>query len=216
MTAAPAHAHDTSSVFKPAMLIMAGQGVAFAATFFIPVVLARALTPLEFGTYKQLFLIYSTAWLIGQAGMASSLYYFVPRSPGDLGRFAANATCFLGVAGLVCFGLVCGAASHIARWMSNAELAGYIPWIALYLLLMLVAAPLEIVLVQTVYRDQQDVPNVVRAGGDGAGGRERHRHSNHQRTEYRARGLATHIQFHRLILTLLETSPSGKCAACCC
>ncbi len=147
MTAGATHNSETSSVFKPAMLIMAGQAVAFAVTFFIPVVLARSLTPIEFGTYKQLFLLYSTAFLIGQAGMASSLYYFVPRSSSETGRYAANATLFLGAAGVTCFCVLCGGAAHIARWMSNAELSQYIPWIALYLLLMLVAAPLEIVLI---------------------------------------------------------------------
>jgi O-antigen/teichoic acid export membrane protein len=146
-TQAAAHVSETSSVFKPAMLLMSGQTVAFAATFFIPVVLARVLSPMEFGTYKQLFLLYSTAFLIGQVGMATSLYYFVPRSPEDAGRYAANATMFLGAAGLAGFGLLWAGAPRLAHWMSNAELAQYIPWIGLYLLLMLVSAPLEIVLV---------------------------------------------------------------------
>src|SRR5258708_26492749 len=102
-----------TSVFRPAMLLMSGQAIAFAATFFIPVVLARALSPAEFGTYKQLFLLYSTAFLIGQAGMASSLYYFVPRSPADTGRYAANATVFLGSAGLAGLGLMWAGATRL-------------------------------------------------------------------------------------------------------
>jgi O-antigen/teichoic acid export membrane protein len=149
MMAAPEKTQGTgtTSVFRPAMLLMSGQAIAFAATFFIPVVLARALSPAEFGTYKQLFLLYSTAFLIGQAGMASSLYYFVPRSPADTGRYAANATVFLGSAGLAGLGLMWAGATLLSQWINNGELAAYIPWIGLYLLLMLVAAPFEIVLI---------------------------------------------------------------------
>src|SRR5262245_59419358 len=78
MIAASAHAPSrTGSVLKPALLLMCGRTLAFAATFFIPVVLVRFFDPTQFGTYKQLMLIYSTAYLIAQAGMASSLYYFL-------------------------------------------------------------------------------------------------------------------------------------------
>ena len=46
--------------FGPAMVLMAGRMVGFAATFFVPIVLARVFTPEAFGTYKQLFLVYAT------------------------------------------------------------------------------------------------------------------------------------------------------------
>ena len=64
---------EPRSVFKPAMLIMSGRMLAFAATFFIPVVLVRIFDPSQFGTYKQLFLIHSSIFFIAQLGMASSL-----------------------------------------------------------------------------------------------------------------------------------------------
>ena len=67
------------SVLGPALLLMCGRTLAFAATFFIPVILARIFDPTQFGTYKQLFLIFTSVNLIAQAGMATSLYYFLPR-----------------------------------------------------------------------------------------------------------------------------------------
>jgi len=57
---------ESESVFKPALLLMSGRTLAFAATFFIPVVLARIFDPAEFGTYKQLFLVHSTIYYIVQ------------------------------------------------------------------------------------------------------------------------------------------------------
>ncbi len=137
----------TESVFRPALLLMSGRTLAFAATFFIPVVLARIFDPAQFGTYKQLFLIHSTAYFIAQLGMASSLYYFLPPAPHEAGRYVANSMLFLGTAGLACFGVVILAAPKLALWLSNGALAGYLPWIGLYLFLMMLSSALEIVLI---------------------------------------------------------------------
>ena len=138
---------ETESVFKPALLLMSGRTLAFAATFFIPVVLARLFETAEFGTYKQLFLIFSTIFYIAQLGMASSLYYFLPGAPNAAGGYVANSMLFLGTAGIACLGLVVVAAPKLARWMSNPELESYLPWIGLYIFLMLLSAALEIVLI---------------------------------------------------------------------
>jgi len=138
---------ENDSVFKPALLLMSGRTLAFAATFFIPVVLARVFDPAEFGTYKQLFLVHSTIYYIAQLGMASSLYYFLPRAPHEAGRYVANSMWFLGTAGLAAFVIVVVASPKLAQWMSNSELAAYLPWIGLYLLLMMFSTALEIVLI---------------------------------------------------------------------
>jgi O-antigen/teichoic acid export membrane protein len=137
----------TESVFRPAALLMCGRILSFAATFFIPVVLVRVFTQAEFGTYKQLFLIQSTVYLIAQCGMATSLYYFLPRAPQDSGRYIANSLLFLGAVGLLAGGLLTAAAPALARWMNNANLSGYLFWIGLYVFLMTLASALEMVLI---------------------------------------------------------------------
>jgi O-antigen/teichoic acid export membrane protein len=137
----------TESVFKPALLLMSGRTLAFAATFFIPVVLARVFDPAQFGTYKQLILIYSTVYLIAQAGMASSLYYFLPQAPGNAGSYVANSLGFLSGAGLVGLGTLLLLRPYIGQWLSNVQLYPYVSWIGLYVALMLVSSGLEIVLI---------------------------------------------------------------------
>jgi O-antigen/teichoic acid export membrane protein len=137
----------SQSVFKPALLLMCGRTLAFAATFFIPVVLVRIFDPTQFGTYKQLFLILSTAFLVAQVGMAASLYYFLPLAPQNAGRYLANSLFFLGAAGLVSFAALMAMKPKLAHWLSNAEISRYMVWIGFYLFLMLVTAPLEIVLI---------------------------------------------------------------------
>ncbi len=144
MTAAAA---EKESVFRPAAVLMCGRMLAFAATFYIPVVLARVFGPAQFGTYKQLFLIQSTVFYVGQMGMATSLYYFLPRTPERAGRYLANSLLVLGGAGLCGMGLLAGGAPQMAAWMKNGELSQYMVWMGLYLLLMMLAAPLEMLLI---------------------------------------------------------------------
>jgi O-antigen/teichoic acid export membrane protein len=148
MTAAlPVAMPRTESVFRPALLLMCGRTLAFAATFFIPVVVARIFDPTHFATYKQLFLIYSTVYLISQVGMASSLYYFLPLAPRDAGRYVANSLVFLTATGLLGFAALLLLRAQLAHWLSNVEVPRYILWIGLYTLLSMLSATLEIVLI---------------------------------------------------------------------
>jgi O-antigen/teichoic acid export membrane protein len=143
----PATEPKNSSILKPALLLMFSRTLAFTATFFIPVVLARIFDPTQFGTYKQLFLVQSTVYLVGQIGMASSLYYFLPLAPRDAGRYLANALMFLTAAGMAGCGAVVLGAPQLAHWLNNPELSRHLPWIGLYVLFTIPAATFEIVLI---------------------------------------------------------------------
>ena len=99
-----------------------GRATAFAASFFLPVVLARIFSPEVFGTYKQIFLLQATLYGIAQIGMAESLFYFVPAGGERGGRFAANALVALALSGLVTAGALVVAAPMIAYWFDNPTL----------------------------------------------------------------------------------------------
>lgn len=66
------------STFRPALLLMAGRTFASAATLLIPVTLVRVFDRTEYGTYKQLFLVFATLYSIALVGLSDSLYYFIP------------------------------------------------------------------------------------------------------------------------------------------
>ena len=135
-----------SSLVKPTLVLMSGRVLAFMATFFIPVVLARLFDQTEFGIYKQLFLIFATFYVIGQFGIAESLFYFLPQASHEPGRYVLNSLLVLAAAGLACLGLLTLTASKIAQWMNTSALAEYIPWIGVFILLMIASAVLEIVM----------------------------------------------------------------------
>lgn len=133
-----------SSTFKPAFALMSGRILGGVVSSLVPLVLVRLLDPAEFGTYKQVFLIYATLFGIAQLGMAESLYYFLPHESRHAGRFVANSLLVLAGAGLLCGGLLAIAAPAAARAMNNPALAGSLALLGVFLAFMLVSNVLEI------------------------------------------------------------------------
>jgi O-antigen/teichoic acid export membrane protein len=135
------------TTFKPTFAMMMGRTLAFGGAFFIPVTLARLFDQAEFGTYKQLLLIWSTLYAFAQLGMAESLFYFLPRNSAEGGKYLANALLFLAAAGLAGLAFLVGTAGELAAWMGNGALARHMPLIGVFFVFTLASATLEIVLV---------------------------------------------------------------------
>jgi O-antigen/teichoic acid export membrane protein len=151
------------AVLQPAFLLVAGRTFGFLGSFLIPVVLARLFGRAEFGTYKQLFLIYGTLCGLAQVGMAESLYYFIPKRPGEAGRHVTNAFATLAVVALGCAVVLLLARTRIATAMSNPALARYLPLLGLFLAVSLVSVMFEIVMVS---RKEHGGAAAVYAGSD--------------------------------------------------
>lgn len=133
-----------AGIFRPAFMLMAGRAAGFAVAFAIPIVLVRMFDQADFGTYKQLFLIYTTLFPIAQVGLAESLYYFLPGAHRDAGRYLANAVTGLMLVGALCLAGLWVLRPEIGHWLNNTTLTPYLPLLGLYLLFMLGAAVLEI------------------------------------------------------------------------
>jgi O-antigen/teichoic acid export membrane protein len=133
------------SLMRLATPLMVGRGISAILTFAIPIVLARQLATREFGTYKQFFLLAGTVYLIGQAGLTASLYYFMPRHEGeDRGRYLVQTLLglfLLGAAAAAGTMLFAGALAHRFR---NPALLQLAPALAAYIWAYLGSAPLEI------------------------------------------------------------------------
>lgn len=135
------------SVSRPALLLVAGRAVGFVAAFGIPVVLARVFNKAEFGTYKQLFLLFSTLYGIAQLGMAESLYYFLPRDFAKAGRHVCNAILTLALAGVGCMAMLYLMRGQIAHWLANASLSDHLGLLGMLLATTLIATAFEIVMI---------------------------------------------------------------------
>ncbi len=138
---------QSDSTFKPALLLTSGRVVAFLATFFIPVVLVRVFDPVDFGTYKQLFLIYTTIFYAAQFGMAESLYYFMPLNPAHSSRYVVNSIVALGSAGVICLVFIAAGGFQLSHMLNNAAISRHAFLLGTYTLFMMVSAALEIAMI---------------------------------------------------------------------
>lgn len=127
---------------RAAPLVLARFASAIISTV-IPLVLARAMDLAEYGSYKQIFLVTQTLYLVLPFGMVQSLYFFVPRT--ELRRPLYTAVfAFLALGMLLSLGLVMGAGGLAAHWFSNPDFVRFRWPIALYIIGMLGSVPLEI------------------------------------------------------------------------
>jgi O-antigen/teichoic acid export membrane protein len=131
-------------ILKQAGPLMLGRGGATVLGFALPLILTRLLPQAEFGTYKQIWLVVTTAYFMLQLGLAQSLYYFLPRKDGRQQAWLTQASISLLTLGILCGAGLYGARFAIARQFANPELAGFGLPMALITLLMIAAAPLEI------------------------------------------------------------------------
>jgi len=123
--------------------LVGGRLVSAALTFCLPLVLARLLTPDQFGTYKQFFLIASTVWLTCQLGIAGSLTYFLPRGGKERGAYVAQSFLTLGVLGALLGVALWFATPHLGKWLGDGSLASLRAPLALFTASMLAAVALE-------------------------------------------------------------------------
>jgi O-antigen/teichoic acid export membrane protein len=151
------------AVGGPAAVLVAGRTVGFVAVFAIPIVLARLFNPAEFGTYKQLFLLFATLYGVAQFGVAESLYYFIPRQKSEAGRHVCNALVTLALAGLACLALLYAMRRQIAAWLTNSQLADQLGLLGILLALTLISAVFEIVMIS---RGQHGKAAVTYASSD--------------------------------------------------
>jgi O-antigen/teichoic acid export membrane protein len=127
--------------------LILGRGAAYLIAIAIPIALVRLLDPVAFGSYKQIFLIYGTLFLILQFGMAESLYYFLPDAPERRGAYLVQTLLFLGGSGAAAAAALWLAAPAVAAGFDNPRLAGLLPIAGLFVFGMMLSYPLEMVLI---------------------------------------------------------------------
>ena len=135
----------STSFTERAAWLTAANFIGFAMMSITPFVIVRLLDPMQFGIYKQLFLILTTTLSVLNLQVASSAYYFMPRAEGKQLQVALNIILFYAGAGMVVaiiFLLFPGWAGYI---FNNQEVVHYIPQLGLAILLWAVSANLEVI-----------------------------------------------------------------------
>src|SRR3954471_8718050 len=93
-------------ILRQAGPLMLGRGGATVLGLALPLILTRLLPQAEFGTYKQVWLVVTTAFFMLQLGLSQSLYYFIPRQDGrKLAWLTQSAISLVALGGLTAAGL---------------------------------------------------------------------------------------------------------------
>lgn len=138
----PAASAASGSLLRKAGPLVLARLFTAGLTLCIPLVLARALSLEEYGTYYQLFLIATTLTYILPFGVPQSLYYFLPRA--DRKRpYLGQALLFTSGAGLLAGALVWVLLGPVASAFSNPALMDYRAPLAAYSALLIGGFPLE-------------------------------------------------------------------------
>lgn len=91
-----------SELKRRAVSLGGSKAFEMATQFLLPVVLARSLDAATFGEYRLLWLAIGTVMALAPLHMPSSLFYFLPRSPGPRKRLYVHQTLlFLAAGGLL-------------------------------------------------------------------------------------------------------------------
>src|SRR5690606_38322733 len=109
----------------------------------LPVLLVRRLSQHDFGVYKQLFLVISTAVMLLPLGFGMSAYYFLPRLRVRRERVALNILLFHAALSGAAAALLIVRPGVLVTLFGDPQLVGYAPLIGLVILLWIPSSCLE-------------------------------------------------------------------------
>lgn len=132
---------------KRAAALTLARTIAFAMSFVLPLILVRTLSQMNFGLYKQVFQILTSAVALPGLGLSTSAYYFMPRKPDKKAQIAMNVLIFYFLVGTVIAILFAVYPGWVLLVFKEGELMPYIPLLGLACMLWLLSSFLETVTV---------------------------------------------------------------------
>jgi O-antigen/teichoic acid export membrane protein len=119
------------------MYIFTSKMVGYSLRIILPFLLVRLLTKLDFGTYRQFFLLEMLIASFFQLGVNQALYYFIPRDEKNAGAFFLNSL----ILNIIIFSsvfLVLGALiDPVSRILNMAVLKAYFWQLVVYTIFMM-------------------------------------------------------------------------------
>jgi O-antigen/teichoic acid export membrane protein len=131
-----------STFGRSAAILVAGRSVGFVCRFVMAVVLARQLAQVEFGVYKQAFLLQSTFIMLLDLGLPASLYYFLQHAEQARRQYVSQSLAVLALAA------VAGGVAVVvgAPWWGQAFYDNLLGPLALHLAVFLASTLVSLVL----------------------------------------------------------------------
>ncbi|MFO7652368.1 MAG: oligosaccharide flippase family protein [Candidatus Krumholzibacteriia bacterium] len=128
-------------MLSQSIYIFASKIAGYTIRILLPIFLVRVLTQLDYGIYRQFFLIEATIATLFQFGINQSLFYFVPRDEGRAPSYLANTILLNFAAYGLAFGLVTPFRHELAAWLNMVPLVeNYVELVVYTVALMLTIA----------------------------------------------------------------------------
>lgn len=135
------------SLASQAGLLAASRAAGQVLNALVGIVVVRFISQEDYGTFRQVYLLFATLVVLTDLGLTESLYYFLPRHPGARRRLMLRSTTVVGVAQVVLgIGLLAGSAA-LGRFFNNPGLSQYVGLLAVYIGLSAVTRLWEVQLV---------------------------------------------------------------------
>ena len=128
---------NKTSLTEQSFYLILGRCLAFSLAFLHPIILVRIFSKDEYGLFRQLLLIFSTIYPLGQMGITQGLFYFLPREPEKKDAVITQTLFFVVALSVLLCGLLFIFKSAIASAFHNVEMTQYIPLLGTYLFLMI-------------------------------------------------------------------------------
>ncbi len=114
-------------------LLAGSRAAGQIANALVGVVVVRFLSQNEFGTFRQIYLLYATLLVLTDLGLCESLYYFLPRQPQRNVTILRRAILATGALQIVAGAALLGFAAQIGRFFNNPQLPSFMGLFALAL-----------------------------------------------------------------------------------
>jgi O-antigen/teichoic acid export membrane protein len=137
----------TQSLSFQASIYALGKIGSFVISFFIPVLLVRIFTKMEYGTYAQFMLIYLFLVHILRFGFETSLFYHIPRYPNIRAFLVSNIYILYTILGVLCFFVLYFFRENIAGLLNSPILIELIPYCGFFIFFSLISFAFESLLI---------------------------------------------------------------------
>ena len=139
----PSGAHG--SLTKHTFWLMLAKTIAFVFSLALPLLVVRSLSQLEFGQYKQAFLVIATAMNVLPLGFNMTVYYYLPRERERQPQVVFHLLLIGLCAGLVATAVCLIYPQALVALFREPALATYAPWIGAIVPLWIVGGLLEVI-----------------------------------------------------------------------
>ena len=136
-----------TSLKTQAGLLAAGRAIGQVLNALVSFVAARQLLQEDFGTFRQIYLLFATLLLITDLGQVESLYYFLPRHPNQAKRLLWRSFNIIAAVQLAVVVLLVLYRGELAAQFKNPQLAELSLLFALFLTFNVCSRPWEVYLV---------------------------------------------------------------------